>query len=138
MRVLGLDLGTRRIGVAASDSAGRLATPHELIARQGRPADDYARIAAMVREVGAELVVVGLPVSLDGSLGPAAKQALVEVEALSDVLEVPVRTHDERLTTVQAQSAMRRAGATSAARRRSVDKMAAAVMLQSWLDAATS
>ncbi len=143
MRVLGVDLGTRRIGVATSDTAGRVATPHRVIVRNEDPADDYAELAHLVRDLGAEKLVVGLPLSLDGSVGPAARAALREVDALADVAGVPVETHDERLTTVTAQRPVRSAsaartgpsGARAGRRRRDlVDSSAAAVMLQSWLD----
>ena len=78
-------------------------------------------------------MVVGLPLSMDGRVGRAADAALAEVQALSSVVEVPVVTHDERLTTVTAQRSLRQAGLDGRASRQVVDKVAAAVMLQSWL-----
>jgi putative holliday junction resolvase len=134
VRALGLDLGTKRVGVALSDSAGSLATPYEVIARVGDRRREHARIAALVDEADAEIVVVGLPLSLDGSVGPAAQGALDEVDQLAQVLPVPVVTHDERLTTVTAERDLRAQGLPGPARRRVVDKVAAAVMLQAWLD----
>jgi putative Holliday junction resolvase len=92
----------------------------------------------MAREHGAATIVVGLPLSLSGALGPAARGVLAEVEALRAVAEpegIAVVVHDERLTTVTAQGALREAGVKGPARREVVDKVAAAVMLQSWLDA---
>ena len=79
-------------------------------------------------------MVVGLPLSLDGSLGPAARAALAEAEALAAVVPVPVETFDERLTTVTADRSLMEAKMRAPARRRVVDKVAAAVMLQAWLD----
>jgi putative holliday junction resolvase len=133
MRALGLDLGTKRVGVALS--AGRLATPYEVIQRSGDRRRDHARVAELVEESEAEIVVVGLPLSLDGSEGPAARAALAEVTELGDTLSVPVTTYDERLTTVTADRQLIDQNLGAAARRRVVDKVAASVMLQAWLDA---
>lgn len=134
MRVVGLDLGSKRIGVALSDLSGTIATPFTVIQRGRRRADDHRAIAAIVSDEEAERVVVGLPLTLAGELGPAARAAVAEVEELATVLSVPVETYDERLTTVAADAAMREFGMRAEARRRVVDKVAAAVMLQSWLD----
>jgi putative Holliday junction resolvase len=134
VRVLGLDLGSRRIGVAVSDLTGTIASPHSVLERARHRAADYAAIAAVVAELGAERVVVGLPLSLDGSMGPAARAAVEEATALGDVLPVPVETYDERLTTVTADRSLSSLGLAGQARRRVVDKVAAAVMLQAWLD----
>ena len=135
MRAVGLDLGTRRIGVAVSDRDGILASPHTVITRSGDAAADRAAIARLVDDLGAERVVVGLPLSLDGTMGPAARAAAAEVSALGEVLAVPVETYDERLTTVTADRSLRELRMKADARRRVVDKVAAAVMLQAWLDA---
>jgi putative Holliday junction resolvase len=134
MRVLALDLGTKRIGVAVSDPGQVLASPHTVLARARRRADDHRAIAAVVEEVGAERVVVGLPLALDGSTGPAAQAALAEVDELAAALPVPVETWDERLTTVAADRSMQARGMKAPARRKVVDQVAAAVLLQSWLD----
>jgi putative Holliday junction resolvase len=134
VRAIGLDLGAKRVGVALSDSAGMLATPYEVLQRSGDHAVDHQRVAEMVEEVGAECVVVGLPLSLDGSIGPAARAALDEVDELRAHLDVPVETHDERLTTVTATHHLSASGVRGGARRRVVDKVAAAVLLQAWLD----
>jgi putative holliday junction resolvase len=134
MRAIGLDLGTKRIGVALCDSAGTLATPYEVVARTGDRAREHGRIGALVEEAGAQVVVVGLPLSLDGTTGPAARAALDEVEELRAALPVPVVTHDERLTTVTAERQLAAQGVRGPARRKVIDKVAAAVILQSWLD----
>jgi putative Holliday junction resolvase len=133
-RALGLDLGSKRIGVAISDSAGTVATPIDTIHRQAKRAD-YQRIALLVEEWEAELVVVGLPYSLDGGTGPAALGVLAEITALGDTLTVPVVPYDERLTTVTAERSLMEQGISGPARRQLVDQVAAAVILQAWLDA---
>lgn len=134
MRALGIDLGARRIGVALSDSAGSLATPYEVVARSGDRARDHRRIAALAEEAGAECLVVGLPLSLDGSTGPAAQAALAEADELAEATGLPVEMWDERLTTVTADRDLIALDLKAPARRRIVDKVAAAVMLQAWLD----
>jgi putative Holliday junction resolvase len=134
VRALGIDLGTRRIGVALSDSAGSLATPYEVVARSGDRARDHRRIAALAEEAGAECLVVGLPLSLDGTTGPAAQAALAEADELAAATGLPVEMWDERLTTVTADRDLIALDLKAPARRRIVDKVAAAVMLQSWLD----
>jgi putative holliday junction resolvase len=135
MRALGIDLGTKRIGVAVSDRSGTIATPLVVLQRSGRRADDHRRIAALVAEEEAHCVVVGLPLSLSGGVGPAAKGAIAEAGELATVVGVPVETFDERLTTVSAERTLRELDVRGPARRRVVDKVAAAVMLQTWLDA---
>lgn len=135
MRVLGLDLGSKRIGVAVSDRSGTIATPLTVLTRGRSRREDHERIAALVREEEAECVVVGLPHSLSGRDGPAARAARAEITALASVVGVPVETYDERFTTVTANRALAEGGVRGAARRSVVDKVAAAVILQSWLDA---
>lgn len=129
VRALGLDLGSKRIGVALS--SGTLATPYEVVER-GR---HLARIKELIEETGATVLVVGLPYSLDGSRGAAAKLVEDEVEVLRRELDVPIETYDERFTTVTAHQSLMDQKMKADARRRVVDKVAAAVMLQSWLDA---
>ena len=136
-RALGVDLGTRRIGLALSDPSRTLATPHEVLRRSGDPAADRRAIVDTARRQDANVIVVGLPLSLSGRSGPAARAALEEVEALRAVAgDIEVTVHDERLTTVTAERALTEAGLRREARRRVVDKVAAAVMLQSWLEQA--
>ena len=134
MRVLALDLGSRRIGVATCDAGGTLASPRTVLDRTGDVGRDHVRIAALVAEEEAELVLVGLPLSLDGSDGPAAASARAEAAALATALSVPIVLHDERLTTVTAHRLLAERGLDSRARRKVVDQAAAAVMLQAWLD----
>ena len=135
MRALGLDLGSKRIGVAISDSAGTLATPIEVLARSGDRGREHREIADLVTEWEAQIVVVGLPLNMDGSEGEMAKKYRSEAKALGDTLDVPVVLYDERLTTVSAERSLMENNMNAEARRDVVDKVAAAVMLQSWLDA---
>lgn len=136
-RALGVDLGERRIGLALSDPSRTVASPHEVLRRSGDPALDRRGIVEIAREAGANVIVVGLPLSLSGRTGPAARAALAEVEVLRAAAgDIEVVVHDERLTTVTAERALGEARMRREARRRVVDKVAAAVMLQSWLDQA--
>jgi putative Holliday junction resolvase len=132
-RVLGLDLGDVRIGVAISDDAGRLAVPLGTV-RTGAP-HDLRVIAELVREHEVALVVVGHPLSLSGERGEAARRAEAFAEALRGVLPVPVVLQDERLSTAEAERALRETGASGPRRRRAVDRSAATVILQAYLDA---
>ena len=134
VRALGIDLGSKRIGIAVSDRSGTIASPLTVLQRSGRRNLDHQRILALVIEEEAERVVVGLPLQMDGRVGIAAKGALAEVAEMTTVLGVPVETFDERLTTVTADRALMEAGIRASARRQYVDKVAAAVMLQNWLD----
>ena len=134
-RALGIDLGERRIGVAVSDAEGRVATPITVIERSGSRNRDHQRISELVAEYEAGVVVVGLPLSLDGSAGPAAQAAEQEIGELEAALAVPVLTHDERFTTAIAERALAESGLSGKARRQRVDMVAASVILQSWLDA---
>jgi putative holliday junction resolvase len=118
-RALGLDLGERRIGVALSDSAGAVATPYELLERSQNRTEDHRRVAALVTETSAEVVVVGLPLSLDGSRGPAARAVEAEVAELRERLAVPVELWDERLSTVEAAKRLRSAGRPASRHHRS-------------------
>jgi putative holliday junction resolvase len=115
-RAVGVDLGERRIGVAVSDSGGVLASPYAVVERTGDPIRDRQALADIVAEVGAEVVVVGLPLSLSGEAGKAARGATEEAVALAAVVGVPVATFDERLTTVEATRLRRERAAGSAGR----------------------
>jgi putative Holliday junction resolvase len=135
-RVLGVDLGARRIGLACSDVTGTLASPLTVLERSGDVDRDHAAIVAAAHEAEVERIVVGLPLSLDGSDGPAARAARVEVDEIAAAAGpgLPVSVHDERLTTVSAERNLAAAGVKGRARRKVIDAAAAAVMLQSWLE----
>ena len=152
-RAVGVDLGERRIGIAVSDSGGVLASPYGVVERSGDPERDRRALADIVADAGGEAVVVGLPLSLSGAAGPAARAAADEAVALGSIVGVPVETFDERLTTVEAARRRReratgagapRGGVSArrsgrrprgAAAREGIDAEAAAVMLGAWLEA---
>jgi putative pre-16S rRNA nuclease len=136
-RAMGVDLGSKRIGLALSDPTRVVASPHEVLQRGPDHPADHAAIIRVARDTGATIIVVGLPLSLSGAIGPAAEATLVEIDELRAVAEpagIEVVAYDERLTTVTAERALDEARMRREARRRIVDKVAAAVMLQSWLD----
>ena len=134
VRALGLDLGSKRVGVAIGDRTGTIASPLQVLQRSGDVKRDHEAIAKLVLEEEADIVVIGLPLNMNGSSGPAAQAAIDEAAALATVVGVPVVTFDERRTTVTADQAMMEFKMRAQARRRIVDKIAAAVMLQNWLD----
>lgn len=134
MRCLGLDLGTKRIGVAICDPDELVATPLTVLTRGATRADDHAAIARLVEEYEARAVVVGLALHLRGAMSESARQATLEAEQLRTALAVPVYLHDERLTTVTADRSLMELRMKADARRRVVDKVAAAVMLQAFID----
>jgi putative Holliday junction resolvase len=138
--VLGVDLGSVRIGLARSDATGTLASPVAVLDRSGDPEADHAAIVGAAREAEAELIVVGLPLTLQGKLGPAARGVLQEVavlERVAHVVNIPVETWDERFTTLMAEQGLREAKGRRAHKTK-VDAAAATVILQSWLDARKS
>ena len=131
-RVLGLDVGDKRIGVALSDETRLIASPYCVIQSVGW-GPDSRKIADIMRETGAELIVSGLPYNMDGSLGFQAKK-VQDFLRVVEGLGFPVEWIDERLTTVTAQNALIEGGMRREDRRGTVDKVAAAVILQAWLD----
>ena len=134
MRALGVDLGSKRIGIAVSDPTGTIASPLTVVRRSKSSRRDLDEIARIARDEEVTLIVVGLPLTMRGEVGPAAAAAIAEADRLATVVGVPVETHDERLTTVTAERSLIEAGMRGQQRRYVVDKVAAAVMLQSWLD----
>jgi len=134
MRAIGLDLGSRRIGVALCDREGTVATPYETVHRSGDPERDHAELIRLADDAEAEVVVVGLPISLDGTHGTAAEAARAEAAELAAAIGVPVVLHDERLTTVSAERSLRSQGLRGTRARKVVDQVAASVILQDWLD----
>jgi putative holliday junction resolvase len=135
VRAVGVDLGSKRVGIALSDRSGTIATPFSVLQRSGSIARDHRAIAELVAEEEADVVVVGLPLEMSGATGRAAQAAIAEAERLTTVVDVPVLTFDERRTTVTADAALMEMKMNAQARRRVIDKVAAAVMLQHWLDA---
>jgi putative holliday junction resolvase len=136
MRVLAVDSGAVRIGLALSDESGRLATPHSTLAAGPGLAQ---RIAAVADQAGAGAVIVGLPRRLDGTEGPEAEMARALADQINAVSGLEVELWDERFTTVMAESALissrpKRGRRRAAGRREATDRVAAAVLLQSYLD----
>lgn len=135
MKTIAFDIGTSRVGVAVSDPAGIIATPVQVVLRSDDPARDAAALAGIAGSHGAERIVAGLPVTLRGDEGPAAQQVREFVALLREHAAVEVVLWDERLTTAIAERAMIAADASRGRRRDTVDQVAAALILQSYLDA---
>ena len=136
-RRIGIDVGTVRIGVAASDPDGILATPLETVVRDRRKSSDrhLRRLMGLIGEVGAVEVVVGLPRTLADRSGTSAEDAVALADALAErIAPTPVRLADERLTTVLAQRSLREAGVRAKGQRSVIDQAAAVGILQNWLD----
>jgi putative holliday junction resolvase len=133
MVILALDVGDARIGVAVSDPTGTLASPRGVIRRRSTTVA-YEAIARAVAETGAEQVVIGLPISLDGTLHAQARAVQAFGERLGRRLHIPVAYWDERLTTVAAAEALRAAGVRPDRIRERIDAAAAAIILQEYLD----
>ena len=142
MRTLGLDVGTKTIGVALSDEGGSIATAREVLSRRGHEADAKAVVERVTRE-GVRAVVVGLPLELNGREGHRARLVRRFVAVLEPQLAVvagglvPVRTWDERFSTAAAERTLLEADVSRAGRKRKVDALAAQFILQGWLDAQT-
>jgi putative Holliday junction resolvase len=133
MRVLAIDHGTKRIGIALSDELKMIAQPLEFI-----PAEPFAafveRLRTILREKEVEQIVVGMPRNMDGSYGPAAQKVREFVTALKEAVTVPIQLWDERLTSAQANRLLIQSDVRRDKRKEKVDKMAAAILLQSYLD----
>lgn len=134
MRMLGLDVGTKTIGVAVSDALGLTAQTVTTVRRTQLKAD-LAALARLVEEYEAQGFVVGLPLNMDGSEGPRAEATRKFVEALTQALGLTVELWDERLSTVAAQRTLLEADLSRAKRREVIDQLAAQFILQGWLDA---
>ncbi len=132
-RAIGLDLGTDRIGVALSDDEQAVATPLEVIPAADRAAADR-RIAELVAEWEPSVLVVGLPLQLDGQEGSAVKRTKAVIKRLAATLSVPIVTYDERLTTVTAHRLLDEQNVPGRNRKDMVDMVAAQVILQGWMD----
>lgn len=131
MRSLALDIGEARVGVAVSDAGGRVASPLTVLDARSRLSD---RVAAIVDEYGAEEVVVGLPIGLSGDEGPQARRVRDAAAALASALDVPVTFWDERLSSAEARRVLTAGGVSDRKKRGKVDMIAAALVLQSYLD----
>lgn len=133
MRILAIDHGTVRMGIALSDEMQLIARPLEFI-----PADPFAdflaRLKELIRQYQVELILVGMPRNMNGSYGPAALKVKEFVAVLNESITVPIKTWDERLTSVQAHRFLSESGVKSSKRREKVDQSAAAILLQSYLE----
>ena len=132
-RALGLDVGDRRIGVALSDPIGVTAQPLTVLERQGG-AKDVDAVCALAQEHGVGVIVVGLPLTLRGERGPQAQKVVSFADALRQRMAMPVRLIDERLTTVQGERALLEGGVRRQRRKQVIDRVAAQLILQSFLD----
>jgi len=133
MRILALDHGSKRIGVAISDEMKMIANPLEVIPAEPF-ADVRARLKELIREREIELILVGMPRNMDGSYGSAALKVQEFVAVLRDAIAIPIQTWDERLTSAQANRFLLQANLRREQRKEKVDKTAAAILLQSYLD----
>jgi putative Holliday junction resolvase len=137
MRGLGLDVGERRIGVSLSDPEGILAMPLTVVDVRTEE-EALERIAALAREHEVDRVVVGLPLSMDGSMGLQAQRVTAFADTLAERMEIPVDTWDERLSTVAAGRALTEAGVKRGKKRKRLDSAAACIILQGYLDRSRS
>jgi putative Holliday junction resolvase len=133
LRVLALDVGEKRIGVALGDPTGLLASPLTTISRTGESAD-VDEVLRLARQHEVSEIIVGLPLSMSGAVGPQAKLVSGFTDVLADRVDVPVKSVDERLSTVEAERLLRESGVKPSRDRARVDAAAAAVILQSYLD----
>lgn len=133
MRILGLDIGSKRIGVSVSDELGLTAQGLEtLICRN--PDADVQRVADIARLYGAQEIVVGMPYNMNGTSGAQAEKVRRFVQRLESVVDVPVREWDERLSSVAAERVLLEADLSRGKRRKLMDKVAAVIILQGYLD----
>lgn len=133
MRILGLDIGSKRIGVAVSDELGLTAQPLETLVSKGTEAD-LERIATLVDRFQAEEIVIGIPLNMNGTEGPEAKKVRAIAERIAQKVQIPVREWDERLSTVAAERTLLEADVSRSKRRKVIDKLAAVIILQGYLD----
>jgi putative Holliday junction resolvase len=133
MRFMGLDVGEKRIGVALSDPEGLIASPRDTIRRDGYR-KDVAQLLELAESEGVDEILVGMPYSLDGNKGPQAKKVTEFIEAMGRESKIKVIPWDERLSTAAAERALLEADMSRAGRRRRIDKVAAAFILQGYLD----
>jgi putative Holliday junction resolvase len=135
MRILGIDFGEKRIGIAISDPLGLTAQGVAVIGKSETFEEDIKELNKIIKKCGGvDEILVGLPKTLAGEIGIQAQKVLEFVEALKAAFKIPINTWDERLTTVQAERTLKEAGLSAKKRRKVVDKSAAAYILQSYLD----
>ena len=133
MRILALDHGTKRIGIAVSDELKMIAQPLEFVLTEPI-ADFFVRLKEIIREKEVELILIGMPRNMDGSYGPAAEKVQAFVEILKTATAIPIKLWDERLTSTMANRFLIQGNVRRDKRKEKVDKTAAAILLQSYLD----
>ncbi len=133
MRILGLDVGSKRIGVAVSDELGITAQGLETVTCKN-PDADVKRIANLADEYHVEAIVVGIPFNMNGTEGPQVEKVRGLIDRISKSVDVPIREWDERLSTCAAERALLEADMSRAKRRKVIDKVAAVIILQGYLD----
>ncbi len=133
MRIMGLDVGTKTIGVAISDESGLIAQPLCVIKRSSF-SEDLEEILGLIEEHSIKLIIVGMPVNMDGTLGPRSKETQRFIDKIKDKIPVPIETWDERLSTVAVTRVLIEGDASRAKRKTVVDKLAASYILQGYLD----
>jgi len=134
MRILGLDIGTKRIGVALSDPLGITAQGFVTLERE-KIHDIMDHLRGIIEEQSVKEVIIGLPLNMDGSYGPQAAGAISFAESLKERLKIPVKLWDERMSTMEAERVMIAGGASRGKRKKRIDKLAAQLILQSYLNA---
>jgi len=134
MRIMGLDFGDKRIGVAVSDPTGLIAQGLAVLERGKSLKADLLRVRDLAEKNEVETIVIGLPRNMDGSLGPQAEKVRMFGQKLAGLLDLPVKYWDERLTTMAAEKLLIQADVSRARRRKVIDKMAASLILQGYLD----
>lgn len=134
MKAVALDMGSKRVGIAVSDSDGRVAMPSDHFSRSKDAAADFRALARRIDDLGAEVVVAGIPLPMAGELSAQALTILRELGTLAEHLVVPLLLWDERFTSKMAEGLLREAGVSARDARAKVDSAAAALLLQDWLD----
>ena len=132
-RIMALDVGTKRIGIAVSDEMELTAQGVDVLTRSGR-SKDFARMSEIIKRYSPTLLVVGMPLNMDGTLGESARQALAFADSLKNEFGIPVETWDERLTTVSSEKILIEADVSRRKRKKVIDKVAATLILQSFMD----
>lgn len=134
MRILGLDIGSKRIGVAISDESEKIASWISVIARKQKLEDDIKAIDVLIKKYNVSEVVVGFPLNMDGSVGTQANQVSLFIEDLKKDIAVPITTWDERLTSLQGERVLIEADISRKKRKQYIDKLSAQIILQCFLD----
>jgi putative Holliday junction resolvase len=134
MRILGLDIGEKTIGMAISDPLGWTAQGIDTIRRKGHLEEDLTNLKIVIDEYGVEEIVVGLPKNMNGTLGPSAERTQKMADVIAHETGLPVKMWDERLSTMAAEKTLLEGNVSRGKRKKVIDKMAAVIILQGYLD----